>query len=100
MYQLLEPAVNVQCRQKDLALVNDAVTLAKQEYEKTTNHQIKVSVTPELNDSCGGIVVQTPDGRIRSKNTLENRLDLLADKMLPDIRIMLFGPSTNRAFYN
>ncbi len=38
--------------------------------------------------------------RIRVNNTMEARLALLQEAMLPDIRIMLFGPSPTRRFYN
>lgn len=38
-------------------------------------------------------------GRIRLDNTLEQRLKLLEEQMLPELRLDLFGPNKNRKFF-
>jgi len=50
--------------------------------------------------SAGGVELAIPDGRIKCVNTLESRLELLQQDMLPEIRTLLFGKNENRAFYN
>ncbi len=56
--------------------------------------------TPSTPHSAGGVVLSSMGDRIRVVNTLEARLGLLQESMLPDIRILLFGPSPTRRFYN
>ncbi|KAI8844249.1 ATP synthase subunit-domain-containing protein [Chytridium lagenaria] len=95
-YQLMEPGILVQCRKQDVAIVQAASEEAKAVYAKALGTQIKVEISstnflPE--SSGGGVVVSSTDGRIRVSNTLVSRLEILGDTMLPDIRILLFGPS-------
>ncbi|KAI8051514.1 ATPase, V1/A1 complex, subunit E [Syncephalis plumigaleata] len=102
-YQLMEKEVSVTCREADVALVETAMEQAKQEYENAC-HQIIEPVLDHDNylpkTSAGGVIVSALNGRIKCSNTLESRLDLLSEQMLPDIRILLFGPSPSRRFYN
>jgi len=49
---------------------------------------------------CGGIELVTHGTRIKISNTLEARLEMLAQQMLPEVRIMLFGGNPNRKFDN
>lgn len=37
-------------------------------------------------------------GRIKVSNTLETRLELIAQQLVPDIRSALFGSNPNRKF--
>ncbi|KAJ3195783.1 V-ATPase V1 sector subunit E [Irineochytrium annulatum] len=103
-YQLMEQNVHVQCRKKDVEVVQSAIGEAKKTFEsKLKNASVTAVVDKEsfLPDaSAGGVIVSAFDGRIRIANTLEARVELLAEAMLPDIRILLFGPSTQRTFYN
>lgn len=50
--------------------------------------------------SCGGVEMLTKGNRIKISNTLEARLEMLAQQMLPEIRAMLFGANPNRKFDN
>lgn len=36
--------------------------------------------------------------RLQVPNTLESRLDLIAEQLVPEIRTALFGPNENRKF--
>lgn len=56
-----------------------------------------VTVQEGLNkDSAGGVVLSGHGGKITINNTLDERLRLLEDRMLPEIRLDLFGPNQNR----
>ncbi|KAI5611003.1 V-type proton ATPase subunit E 1, partial [Silurus asotus] len=48
--------------------------------------------------SSGGIELYNADGKIKVSNTLESRLDLMAQQMMPEIRVALFGVNQNRKF--
>lgn len=39
-------------------------------------------------------------GKITVNNTLDARLDIVKDEMLPQIRVALFGHSPNRSFFD
>ncbi|XP_015250840.1 PREDICTED: V-type proton ATPase subunit E 1 isoform X2 [Cyprinodon variegatus] len=47
---------------------------------------------------CGGIEVYNENGKIKVSNTLESRLELVAQQMMPEIRETLFGANPNRKF--
>ena len=47
-------------------------------------------LSEERDMGCGGVVLYTADSRIVCPNTLCNRLDLVYEEMLPDIRKYLF----------
>ncbi|KAJ1993590.1 V-ATPase V1 sector subunit E [Dimargaris cristalligena] len=102
-YKLMDTAVGIECRKSDLEKVKTAMATAKTTYEESTG----LTVTPEIDESnflpenCGGgIIVTSHNGRIRVSNTLESRLGLVSEQMLPEIRVMLFGHSPSRKFFN
>lgn len=95
----------LQCRACDIELVRDACVEVKAIYEKemkgTESVEFVIDEAECLEkESPGGVVLSVMEGRIRAKNTLDERLELLGEAMLPDIRILLFGVSESRAFYN
>lgn len=49
-------------------------------------------------NSSGGIIGSMLNGRIKVDNTLDERLGILEEKMLPEIRTDLFGKNENRRF--
>ncbi|KAG9342681.1 hypothetical protein JZ751_016118 [Albula glossodonta] len=59
-YQLLEPKVTIRCRQNDLNTVQDNFLPA---------------------DISGGVEIYNADGKIKVSNTLESRLDLMAQQV-------------------
>ncbi|KAI9101204.1 ATPase, V1/A1 complex, subunit E [Phlyctochytrium arcticum] len=102
-YMLMEPKITVNCRKVDVEAVKQAIEHAKPIYAKEGGINAQVTIdgeNPLPEKSAGGVVISAHDGRIRVNNTLETRLDLLAEQMLPDIRVLLFGPSENRKFYH
>ena len=64
-----------------------AMNEAKAAFEKSASASITIVIdeTNPLPDNCaGGVVLSVLDGRIRSANTLENRLELLSEKVFPN----------------
>lgn len=71
----------------------------------TQRPSLYVKVTVDQNDflpadCAGGIELFAKGGKIRVSSTLESRLDLIAAKMLPNLRNKLFGENKNRRFYD
>lgn len=100
-YQLLEPKVIIRCRKEDVALVQVAVQKNIPIYKGAVKSNIEVRID-ENNflppNISGGVEVYNADGKIKVSNTLESRLDLLAQQMMPEIRVTLFGVNQNRKF--
>lgn len=100
-YQLLEPKVNIRCRKQDLAMVQAAVQKNIPIYKNAVKNNIEARIdqdhvlAPEIS---GGIEIFNADGKIKVSNTLDSRLDLMAQQMMPEIRVSLFGPNQNRKF--
>ncbi|KAJ3597186.1 hypothetical protein NHX12_003586 [Muraenolepis orangiensis] len=100
-YQLLEPKVTVRCRPQDVEIVQAAIDKDITIYKDRVKSNIVVRI--DLNrflssDICGGVEVYNDNGKIKVSNTLESRLDLMAQQMMPEIRGSLFGPNPNRKF--
>jgi len=100
-YSLMEKNLTISCRSQDQSLVSEAATTAAAEFEKSTGFQVSYKVTEGLSDkSSGGIIVTGFNGRMKVDNSIEERLRLLEEKMLPEIRDNLFGKNDNRKFYS
>ncbi|XP_067236561.1 V-type proton ATPase subunit E 1a [Chanodichthys erythropterus] len=100
-YQLLEPKVIIRCRKEDVAMVQAAVQKNIPIYKEAVKCNIEVHIDENKflsPDISGGVEVYNADGKIKVSNTLESRLDLLAQQMMPEIRVTLFGANQNRKF--
>ncbi|TRY58927.1 hypothetical protein DNTS_003129 [Danionella cerebrum] len=86
-YQLLEPKAAVQ---KNIPVYKGSVK---------NNLEVRIDqdnfLSPEIS---GGIELYNADGKIKVANTLESRLELIAQQMMPEIRVALFGANQNRKF--
>uniref|UniRef100_A0A669AW70 ATPase H+ transporting V1 subunit E1a n=1 Tax=Oreochromis niloticus TaxID=8128 RepID=A0A669AW70_ORENI len=101
-YRLLEPKVTIRCRPQDAELVQAAVNKNIPIYKEAVKSNITVKIDKEhlsfyLN-SCGGIEMYNENGKIKVSNTLESRLELIAQQMMPEVRMNLFGANPNRKF--
>ncbi|CAE7139617.1 unnamed protein product [Rhizoctonia solani] len=100
LLMLLETSATVSAREKDVALVQKAVQAAQAEYKDISGRDVTVEVEGTLpENSAGGIKLTSGTRRITIDNTLDERLRLLEDRMLPEIRTDLFGKNENRKFY-
>jgi len=101
--QLLEPKVIIRCRQVDLPLVEQVLPQSLEQYKEISKKEMTVSVDKQSflpAEICGGVELLTNGARMKISNTLEARLDMMAEQMLPEIRTMLFGANPNRKFDN
>jgi V-type H+-transporting ATPase subunit E len=113
LIKLMEPEVHIRCRRSDLKVVQGAIVSAIDEYQQLMKAEVKslrgktipiniivdeVKFLPEFNersdnptDSClGGIVMHARKGRIVCSNTLDERLTLIQQEAIPQIRNQLF----------
>ncbi|OSX62208.1 hypothetical protein POSPLADRAFT_1142789 [Postia placenta MAD-698-R-SB12] len=99
--QLLEPEVTVLVREKDFEFAQQAADNAAAQYTEISGRIVTPTVKPALsNDIAGGVKLIGGTNRITLDNTLDERLRLLEDRMLPEIRNNLFGANPNRKFYS
>nr|GAT58864.1 vacuolar ATP synthase subunit E [Mycena chlorophos] len=99
--QVYEPSVTVHCRRRDTSLAQQAAESAAATFKALSGREIKFDVEGSLpDDSAGGVKLVSGSKRITLDNTLDERLRLLEDRMLPEIRTELFGPNENRKFFN
>ncbi|KAH9852580.1 ATPase V1/A1 complex subunit E [Lenzites betulinus] len=97
---LLEAEVTVHSRKKDVDVVRRAADGAAKQYNDISGRTVKPSVEGTLSDDiAGGVKLVSGNLRITLDNTLDERLRLLEDRMLPEIRADLFGTNQNRKFY-
>jgi V-type H+-transporting ATPase subunit E len=123
LFLLMEKDVTLRCRRTDLALVQqlipDAINRYKQELKQK---EAKVSVDDKnfLPDdsfvfnlmfffeliSCvffyraGGVELYAMGGKIKVSNTIEARLLMIFNQILPEIREKLFGVNQNRKYHD
>lgn len=84
-------------------MVETAIKYASNEYAKATGASPQVHVNTEkplAATGAGGVVGTSHGGRIRCDSTLEKRLEYAMEKMLPTLRVQLFGNSPNRNFFD
>jgi len=112
---ITETKVILQCRQSDLDVVQaqtaGAITLYQQFMKGATGITPQVDievdkqeflpaapVVGELRPSClGGVLLTARAGKIVCRNTLDSRLDLCFDALIPEIRGLLFGIRETKA---
>jgi len=105
---ITENSVVCQCRKEDEKIVKAQLEPAiklYQEFIKTATGvtpTVKVNVSndylpaaPQKNKKgascCGGVVLSARNGSIVCRNTLDSRLDLCFDNLIPQVRTILFG---------
>lgn len=102
---LLEESVTLKCCKGDVALVKEVLPAALKKFTAQSgmkcNCEIDTKAESVLPDSCGGgVLLCNSNGRITVNNTLEARLELAIQQLLPAIRHKLFGASEGRTFFD
>jgi len=101
LLQLLEPNVGIRVRTQDEAIVASLLPSILEQYQAKAGKPVNLKIDNETYlspDACGGIDLLAQRGKIKIANTLEARLDLIAQQLVPNTRIALFGPNPNRKF--
>ncbi|KAK9895111.1 ATPase, V1/A1 complex, subunit E [Cystobasidium minutum MCA 4210] len=101
LYTIMEKEVTVRCRKSDSELVQKAKDAASSEFKENAGLELNLNVTEDLpEESAGGVIIKGYGNRIVVDNTLDQRLKLLEQEMLPELRDTLFGKNPNRKHYN
>ncbi|KAE8209973.1 hypothetical protein CF319_g8104 [Tilletia indica] len=101
LLQLMEDKVEVTVRKQDVALAKRAADSAASAYEEKSGKSTNVEVSAGLGkNSAGGVALSGFGGKIKINNTLEERLRLMEERMLPEIRMDLYGRNPSRRFDN
>lgn len=90
-------------RQADHNLIQSILPQDVQDSKDQTSKDICVKLDTDSflpADTCGGVELNALNGRIRVPNTLESRLELISQQLIPEIRTALFGRNVNRKFAN
>jgi len=101
LYQLTEANVTLRIRQVDIPLVESLLDTVQQEFKQKTKKDVLLKIDSDnflSSGSCGGVELLASRGRIKISNTLESRLELIAQQLVPEIRTALFGYNPNRKF--
>lgn len=101
LFQLMENQAIIKIREKDQSMVNGLLSSVAAEYKQRVGREVTIKVDSEgflSAETCGGIELISQKGRIKVVNTLESRLELIAQQLLPDIRTSIFGRNPNRKF--
>lgn len=101
LYQLFETNVFIRCRAQDQQLVENCFPEISQKYKDAVGKDVNLKLdmeNPLPADATGGVELLAQKGRIKVNNTLEARLELIAQQLVPQVRTALFGKNLNRKF--
>jgi V-type H+-transporting ATPase subunit E len=109
LLKLQEDKVSLRCRETDQGLVKEVLSDAINLYKQKTGNSAVITIdtnwlpsaysASHQSDFCsGGVILSAQDGRILCNNTLDQRLLLSYEQLLPEIRKALFGKSATRKF--
>ncbi|KAK3603528.1 hypothetical protein CHS0354_027945 [Potamilus streckersoni] len=102
--QLLETEVIIRCCKQDIDIVQEAISGAIANYQKLSKgKEVKVTIDTENflgPDVSGGVELVAQGSKYFVQNTLESRLSLVSQQMVPELRSILFGNNANRKFYD
>lgn len=101
LYQLLEPKVTIRCRKQDVQMVQASIQRNIPIYKAAVKINIEARIDQDNfipPDVAGGVEIYNANGKIKVANTMESRLDLMAQQMMPEVRVSLFGVNPNRKF--
>merc|ERR1711991_215818 len=113
LIKLEDDSCIINCRKSDEKLVEEVLPKAVKEYTNKTGRKVDAKVdstmylpgpkteVKEGADFCsGGVVLASHNGRIVCDNTLDRRLELAYEGLLPQVRGLMFGYSETRKFFN
>lgn len=101
LYQLFEPNITVKVRPQDRDLIKSVLPTVATKYRDVTGRDVNLTISDDSHlsqETTGGIELFARQNKIKVANTLEARLELISQQLIPQIRNALFGRNTNRKF--
>uniref|UniRef100_A0A1B6EJE9 V-type proton ATPase subunit E n=2 Tax=Cuerna arida TaxID=1464854 RepID=A0A1B6EJE9_9HEMI len=103
LLKIMEPDVVIEVRKKDVTIVKKLLKQVQDYFHEKTGMTINVL----LNDNSflsekgnGGVILYTKSKSIRLDNTLDTKLILVRNVILPNVRKALFGENPNRRHFD
>lgn len=99
--QLLEKNVTLRVRETDVSEVEGLLEEVAADYKAASNKEVNLKLDTDsflAPQTCGGIELLAQKNKIKICNTLESRLELIAQQLVPAVRTALFGRNPNRKF--
>ena len=101
LIKIEENEVTIYCRGEDVKMVSSVVNAAVKEYVAIMKRESTVTLKPVVTvntdrskdlpeSSFGGVLLTALNGKIVCDNTLNSRLNLVYEELLPSIRAILF----------
>lgn len=103
LLQMLEKNVTLRIREVDVSVVQKLVDEVAVEYKTQTNMEVHLKLDTYsflATQTCGGVELLAQKNKIKICNTLQSRLELIAQQLKPAVRTALFGCNPNRRFQN
>lgn len=97
----MEKNVTLHVRETDVSVVEDLVDEVAADYKVASNKDVILKLATDsylAPQTCGGIELLAQRNKIKICNTLESRLELIAQQLVPAVRAALFGRNPNRKF--
>ncbi|KAF7273329.1 V-type proton ATPase subunit Vha26 [Rhynchophorus ferrugineus] len=101
LYQLFEDRILLRVRPQDRELVKSVLPTVATKYKDVTGKEVNLVIDDEVQlsqETTGGIELYAHHNKIKISNTMEARLDLISQQLIPQIRNALFGRNVNRKF--
>jgi len=101
LLQLIESNVVIRARKQDADLVQNAIAVATGKYKEVVLKDCQATLDQDNwlpQETTGGVEILAHNGKIKVVNTLECRLELICQQLIPEIRVALFGRNVNRKF--
>ncbi|CAH0548160.1 unnamed protein product [Brassicogethes aeneus] len=101
LFQLFEKNVIVRVRPQDRQLVQSILPNVATKYRDATTKEVSLKIDEDnqlSQETTGGIELLTRNNKIKINNTLEARLELISQQLVPQVRTALFGRNVNRRF--
>lgn len=101
LFQTMEKNVFLRIRRADEDLIREIIPEASEAYKSQIGKDINIQIDTDHflpENTCGGVEVIALNGRVKVPNTLESRLELICQQLVPETRNALFGVNPNRKF--
>lgn len=99
-FALMEKRVTIKCLKGDKQLVRNIIPTVTNEYKKATSIDVSITIgkdaLPEAH--IGGIEVYGSSDSVKVSNTFLAKINLLRERAVPYMRLILFGINPNRKF--
>ncbi|CAH0552725.1 unnamed protein product [Brassicogethes aeneus] len=102
LLSILEKHVTIKVKQKDREQMKALIPKIQKLYKEKIDCNVTINLDDNnLGEKClGGVEVYGLKGRLKITNTFDAKIQMLKEKALPYMRLILFGDNPNRRFFD